>query len=410
MPRDADRPLRVTFVNAGILGMRSFSKYLREAMALEPAVESTHVTLTEDLTLDERAIRKVMCVRMWHDGWLGLRNLDLVRWRAEYQAGVQAARRLRRLRPQPDVVHFHRTPTAYASLRLMRQVPSIVSIDCTQDIVIDDARSGLERATYAPNARRDGRVFRAARAIVSTSDWAAGCLRQRYPDCRTPIEVMPTPVRLRLFDAAWIDERHARAGRGSVRVLFVGGDFVRKGGEDLLAVWRDRELSRLAELTLVTDAPVRDAGQAGVRVIRGITPYTPEWIEMWREADVFAMPTHSDAFATVYQEAAAAGLPRIGSRIAAVPETIVDGHTGLLVAPFDRPALGAALERLVACADLRRSLGRAARASVAARADPDEYRRKLTAIIRRVADGPGTRRPDLQVRRHGVSEDPPYEY
>ena len=37
---------RVLFVNAGILGMQSFSKYIRDAMALDPDIEARHINLT----------------------------------------------------------------------------------------------------------------------------------------------------------------------------------------------------------------------------------------------------------------------------------------------------------------------------------------------------------------------------
>ena len=157
--RPADERTRALFVNAGILGMQSFSKYIREAMALDPYVDARHINLTERLTISERLIRRVMCARLWQDGLLGLRNADFARLRQEYHAGLQAARRIRDVlaREDMDVLHFHRQTTAYASLRLMRRVPSIVSIDSTQDAVIGVADSPVERWTYQPNAARTAR-------------------------------------------------------------------------------------------------------------------------------------------------------------------------------------------------------------------------------------------------------------
>ena len=59
-------------------------------------------------------------------------------------------------------------------------------------------------------------------------------------------------------------------------------------------------------------------------------------------ADIFVMPTRNEAFGLVFQEAAAAGVPAIGTRQNAVPEIIVDGETGLLVA---RAVTGCAVGR-----------------------------------------------------------------
>jgi glycosyltransferase involved in cell wall biosynthesis len=280
---------------------------------------------------------------------------------------------------------------------MMRRVPSIVSIDATQDAVIEHAASSVERWTYRPNAAIDGAVLRSAFAVVSTSDWAAGCLRRRYPDCDTPIHVMPPPVRLRFFDESWIDERRARAASGEKpRVLFIGGDFGRKGGHDLLAAWTERELHRVAALDLVTDWPVNVSRASGVRVIRGVESYSAAWSEIWRRADIFAMPTRSEAFGQVFSEAAAAGLPVVATAVNAIPEQVAHGETGLVVPPGDRRALGEALSTLIGSADLRRRLGRAGRAHARQVCDPDEYRRKVRSLIQAAA------------LRFGGPEGPPY--
>src|SRR5262249_13700070 len=128
------------------------------------------------------------------------------------------------------VLHFHRQATAYGSLGLMRRIPSIVSLDCTQECVIQTASSALERATYRPNLLMDGAVFSRARAIVATSRWAADSIGRDYPGLATPVHVMPNPVLLGHFNPDWIEERHRRnrAG-GRPRLLFMGGDFPRKG-------------------------------------------------------------------------------------------------------------------------------------------------------------------------------------
>ena len=381
-------PTRVVFVNSGILGQSTFSKFVREAMALEPAIEPHHINLSEQLTIRERVVRRAMCSRLWRDGWLGINNLDLGRFRAEYHAGVQAARRMRRAFGigAPDVIHFHRQATAYGSVRLMRRIPSVVSIDCTQDIVVDAALSSLERWTYRPNIRAEERIFAASAAVISTSQWAADCVRRRYPSCAAPIHVMPTPVRVQFFADSWLDDRCRRAAAGGrPRVLFVGGDFARKGGFDLVAAWRAGEFNRLADLEMVTDDPDAPTDVPGVRVIRGVASYSSEWTELWRRADVFVMPTRQEAFGLVFQEAAAAGLPRIGTHTHAVPEMIADRTSGLLVGPGDRPALVEALRVMLTSPELRNRMGRAARQQVLRDAHPDEYRRRLTWIIQDAA-------------------------
>jgi len=379
---------RVLFVNSGILGMASFSTFIREAMADDSAIDAVHVDLSRDMSLDERLIRKVLCMRLWRDGLLGMKNIDLERIRSEVHAGLQARRRIRRLLAHGpiDVLHFHRQATAYGSLNMMARVPSIVSIDSTQDIVIDAAPSPLERYTYRPNSVMDGRVFRMAKAIVSTSHWAADLLRRRYPDCGTPVHVMPTPVRLNHFDPRWIEQRAARAAEPGYlpRVVFMGGDFVRKGGTDLLRAWEVGRLHEIATLDLVTNWPMAWPLPKGIRVIRSLSAYSPEWAEIWRGADLFVLPSRQDAFATVFQEAAAAGLPRVGTRIGAIPETIHDEKDGLLVTATDSSELAAALTRLITSPRMREEFGRAGRRR-AEELGPTRYVDALHSIVQSVA-------------------------
>jgi glycosyltransferase involved in cell wall biosynthesis len=276
----------------------------------------------------------------------------------------------------------------------MNRLPSIVSIDCTQSCVRQGLTGSLERWTIGFNQRRDGEIFRRASAIVSTSKWAERELRDDYPDCDAPVHVLSPPIPFDLFDPAWIDERFARARQGGLpQLLFMGGDFPRKGGYDLLSAWSAAQLHGKAELTMVTDWAVDVPLPPGVRVVSGIRGYTADWAALWRSGDVFVMPTRNEAFGLVYLEAAAAGVPAIGSNMNAVPEIIEHDRTGLLVEPGDEPGLVRALQRLISAPELRREMGRAARAAVERQADPDAHRQRLLDLIESVRrSGPPARR------------------
>lgn len=68
-----------------------------------------------------------------------------------------------------------------------------------------------------------------------------------------------------------------------------------------------------------------------------------------------------EPFGLVALEAAAAGRPVVASRIAGLEDIVVDGETGLLVAPGDPEALRTALARLIGDPGLRERMGVAAR-------------------------------------------------
>lgn len=88
---------------------------------------------------------------------------------------------------------------------------------------------------------------------------------------------------------------------------------------------------------------------------------------IYAQADIFAMTSvpHKlsvEGFGLVYLEAGAHQLPVIAHAIGGVPEAVIDGETGLLVRPDDRPGLTAAFARLLQDPELRRRLGAAGRA------------------------------------------------
>jgi glycosyltransferase involved in cell wall biosynthesis len=379
-------PARVLFLNTGILGLQTYHAFLKDALTRQSRIAGDLVLLTDHLTVSDRVIRRILTQRCWRDGWFALSNLDLARFRAELNTGLHARRLLAaRSVERYDVLHFHRQSAAWGSIDVMRRVPSIVSIDATQDAVMATASRALERATYELNARVDGAVFGAAAAIVSTSRWAADCLRARYPEVKTPLHVLPPPVALSVFDPRWIEERRTRRAEGAKpRVLFIGGDFPRKGGFELLRAWVAGGFTTRAELVIVSDWPIRSVPE-GVRVLRGVLAFSEAWVRCWRDADLFVMPTKDEAFGLVYQEAAAAGLPAIGTRLNAIPEIIDDGSTGILLPVGDGRALVQALDRLIGDPALRDRLGANARARIEEVGDPDTHMDRLASIVEAVS-------------------------
>jgi len=80
--------------------------------------------------------------------------------------------------------------------------------------------------------------------------------------------------------------------------------------------------------------------------------------------DVFAFPSHNEAFGLALIEAMATGLPTVSSNCDGVLDIVVEGETGLMVPPRDGAKLAAAVATLLGDASLRRRLGQAGRARV----------------------------------------------
>lgn len=93
-------------------------------------------------------------------------------------------------------------------------------------------------------------------------------------------------------------------------------------------------------------------------------PYTSQPESYLAAADLLCLPSHREGFGVVIIEAAAMGIPSIGSNIYGISDAIINEQTGLLFECSNVPALQESIERLVVNAELRKILGLQARLNV----------------------------------------------
>ena len=86
---------------------------------------------------------------------------------------------------------------------------------------------------------------------------------------------------------------------------------------------------------------------------------TPE--DYMAAADVFCLPSYREGFGSVIIEAAATGIPAIGSRIYGMTDAIEEGRTGFLHEPGDVQGIAELMQRFLKDAELRQRMGEAAR-------------------------------------------------
>lgn len=353
------RLLRVGFVMEQALGHVAYARNLQTAFAREPSLEPWWFP-----------------VEQGRDGRFGRVPLLRRNWALLGSARAHAA--VRRACRDLDALFYHTQTVALLSPLTVRRLPVILSLDATP-LNIDSfgTRYGLAPAGRGPLERAKQAIYRAifarAAGFTTWSEWAKRSLCDDYGVDPARVTVIFPGIDLELFP-----EPVDRPPRAKARLLFVGGDFARKGGGELLAAMR-AGLSEVCELEIVTRAPVPDT--PGVRVHRDLGPNDPRLLALYRAADLFALPTHADCLAVVLGEAMAAGLPVVTTSVGGQPEAVRDGENGIIVPPGDVPALARALLRLATDADLRRRMGRTARRIACERFDARENARRLLDVI-----------------------------
>lgn len=376
-----DGPVHVLSIQSNSLGNGSYCTALRRHMADDARVRIESVWTHEEREFLARIAYRLVDYRFPFAQIRG-RNYDVRRARNEAATGLLGRRLAVRYarRRQPQVLHFHTQVPALLSTDVMRRIPTVITTDQTS-VQATDADATAPDWAHRPSVVLDRRTFRAAAHSVLFSEWARRSVLDDYGLDPARTSVIPPGVDIERF-------RDSCPPRDATRerpvILHVGNDWARKGGSDLLEVFRDRLADR-CELHFVTSWPVPDV--AGAVVHRGVEPFSAKWFALYRAADIFVLPTRVEPFGLVFLEAMAAGLPVIGTRISAVPEIVADGDTGILVAPADKTALSRALEPLVHDAERRRQMGEAGRARAARMFDARTNFGRLADVFRAAAAG-----------------------
>jgi glycosyltransferase involved in cell wall biosynthesis len=144
------------------------------------------------------------------------------------------------------------------------------------------------------------------------------------------------------------------AGYSNQRILFVGIDWARKGGPELVEAFK--EVSRQypkAHLTIA--GPDVEVDVPNCTVLGKVS--AKELAHHYAQSSIFCLPTRHEPFGIAFVEAMAHRLPVVGTRIAAIPDMVEDGFNGYLVAPNSPREIAQSLSRLLADPHHARAMG-----------------------------------------------------
>jgi glycosyltransferase involved in cell wall biosynthesis len=359
------QPVRTAFVMEQALGHVTHARNLQNLVAEREDVASTWLPIPFDV----RGVGRF--VPLLRSNWSVRAS-----WRARWALAAALGRR------SVDALVFHTQVTALFSIGLMRRLPSIVSMDATP---INYDRVGHHYGHQAAGTgfvdrrkfRMNQAVFNAAAALVTWSAWARQSLIDDYAVQSDKIHVLAPGAAAAYFRIG--ARRQAATERsGRVKVLFVGGDFDRKGGPLLLEAMRDL-LNTQSELHLVTAHQVEP--RPNVYVHQGLTANSRELSRLFSEADLFVLPSYAECLAVVLMEASAAGLPIITTNVGALGEAVEHGRSGFTIAAGDVRALHHSIKLLAGNSALRQRMGRAGFALAQRKFDAQRNNQALLDLV-----------------------------
>jgi glycosyltransferase involved in cell wall biosynthesis len=112
------------------------------------------------------------------------------------------------------------------------------------------------------------------------------------------------------------------------RVLFVGGDFYRKGGDVILDAVK-KGLTNHCSLSMMTNDS--QANVEGVNFLPGIKYGSAEHKNIFHDHDILLLPTRMDSLPQVIGEAASAGLAVITTKFALASKDVIQhGNSGFI--------------------------------------------------------------------------------
>ncbi len=248
------------------------------------------------------------------------------------------------------------------------------------------------------DVRRERWAARAADLLITHSRCHRGLMAAELGVPAERIAVVPLAVPLPPSPP----ERLAPTPDGAPTVVFLGRLEKRKGTLDLIrAIARIHPEFPAARFVFIgKDRPHCPGGRSHAAYIADELPESQQRqiallgrlpdaeVDAWlARADLFVAPSLYESFGLIFLEAMRWGTPVLGTRVGGIPETVVDGESGVLVPPGDPDALAVAIVGLLRDPARRQALGAAGRRRVESEFTTDRMTERTLALYEPLVGG-----------------------
>ena len=360
-----NRTLRVGYVSikpAGdILDYSGTTSAIRRALLATPNVELVDI---DDLATRYFTVWRAKQAAYWFAAgrryWINRQPFVL----RDY--ATQVSRRLASVGPLDVLLSSSSLPLACYS----GKIPVVFWSDATFAGYVSlypDARL-MCRETIRTGNRLEQEALSSCSLAIYSSRWAADTAIRAYEVSDDKVAVVPYGANIEMAPAAQdVEDRFSARPARPVRLLFVGGDWLRKGGD--VAVGAAESLANRGhqvQLDIVGSTPP-SAVPAFVRMHGFLRKYSVQDRQtlhrLFEQSDVLLLPTRADCVPVVIAEACAYGVPCVATDVGGVASVIRPGETGILL-PLSASAAewADAVESLVIDPLRYRSMARRSRA------------------------------------------------
>lgn len=248
-----------------------------------------------------------------------MRSQDLIRRR--FFESYKLWREVRKAQAEKRTILFHGISPALFAYPAIKRNSSFIVTDWTRKLYepIWDFLPSPKWLTLVHKT-----ILNSQKAVIGLTDAVIEEIIKDYgvPHSKLKKGKLPFSLDLELFAPS-----PARSD-DEIRILFVGGDFYRKGG-DVLLQWFVEQNNPNLHLTMATKS--LEINHPKVVVETNVNFGQPKHLELFRSHDIFVLPTKCDAYPSVLGEAACSGLAVLTTQNAlGAPELIKNGVNGYI--------------------------------------------------------------------------------
>jgi glycosyltransferase involved in cell wall biosynthesis len=214
---------------------------------------------------------------------------------------------------------------------LNTNLPILFLSDTTPKLIKNSYQTYKNEKEYSLACKQELMVISKAQKLIYTSQWAANSAIYDFNADPDNVEIVSLGANLEFVPP--IIDIYEKLNYQKCRLLFIGGNWERKGGDIVLETFYSLIDSGIdTELVIVGAMPTNALNNPKITTIPFLNKNKPseykKYIKLLRESHFLISPTRADCSPLVFSEANAYGVPAITTNIGGISDLIKEGING----------------------------------------------------------------------------------